>query len=101
MLHAMSATETHTSDRDGSRPVPLRRHTQQPQSRRDGYRDARWTVLPAIPFIFGTSVGCVLASVAITLLAAAVIGHYCGYLVAYAIRIAISVLTVGLSIAVA
>jgi hypothetical protein len=42
-----------------------------------------------------------LASVAITLLAAAVIGHYRGYVVTYAILLAVSVLTVGLSIAVA
>jgi VIT1/CCC1 family predicted Fe2+/Mn2+ transporter len=59
------------------------------------------SVLPALPFVFGTSLGCVLASVAITFLAAAVIGHYRGYVVTYAILIAVSVLTVGLSIAVA
>src|SRR5215469_13667843 len=43
------------------------------------------SVLPAIPFFFGTSLACVLASVAITLIAAAVIGHYRGYLVTYSI----------------
>ena len=59
------------------------------------------SVLPALPFIFGSSLASVLASVAITLLAAAVIGHYRGYAVTYAILLAVSVLTVGLSIAVA
>lgn len=59
------------------------------------------SVLPALPFIFGASVPCVLASVAITLLASAVIGHYRGYAVTYAILAVVSVLTVGLSIAVA
>src|SRR6516164_3591116 len=33
------------------------------------------SVLPALPFFFGTSLACVLASVGITILAAAVIGH--------------------------
>jgi VIT1/CCC1 family predicted Fe2+/Mn2+ transporter len=55
------------------------------------------SVLPAIPLAFGTST----ASVAITLLAAAVIGHYRCYVVTYMILIVVSVLTVGLSIAVA
>jgi VIT1/CCC1 family predicted Fe2+/Mn2+ transporter len=59
------------------------------------------SVLPAIPFLFGTSTACVLASVGITLAAAAVIGHFRGYLVTYSILIVVSVLTVGLSIAVA
>jgi uncharacterized membrane protein YebE (DUF533 family) len=59
------------------------------------------SVLPAIPFAFGASLACVLASVAITLLAAGVIGHYRGYLVTYTILVVVSVLTVGLSIAVA
>jgi VIT1/CCC1 family predicted Fe2+/Mn2+ transporter len=59
------------------------------------------SVLPALPFIFGSSLPSVLASVAITLLAAAVIGHYRGYVVTYPILLAVSVLTVGLSIAVA
>jgi hypothetical protein len=59
------------------------------------------SVLPAIPLAFGTSTACVAASVAITLLAAAVIGHYRGYVVTYMILIVVSVLTVGLSIAVA
>ena len=59
------------------------------------------SVLPAIPFFFGTSLACVLASIGITLAAAAVIGHYRGYLVTYGILIAVSLLTVGLSIAVA
>jgi VIT1/CCC1 family predicted Fe2+/Mn2+ transporter len=39
------------------------------------------SVLPAIPFAFGTSTACVVASLAITLLAGAVIGHYRGYVV--------------------
>ena len=59
------------------------------------------SVLPALPFFFGTSLAYVLASVGITLLAAAVIGHYRGYLVTYSIPLVVSVLTVGLSIAVA
>lgn len=59
------------------------------------------SVLPALPFIFGTSLPCVLASVAITVLASAVIGHYRGYVVTYAILLAVSAITVGLSIAVA
>jgi VIT1/CCC1 family predicted Fe2+/Mn2+ transporter len=59
------------------------------------------SVLPALPFIFGSSLACVLASVAITLIASAVIGHYRGYAVTYAILIVVSALTVGLSIAVA
>lgn len=59
------------------------------------------SVLPALPFISGASLGCVLASLAITLLAAGVIGHYRGYAVTYGILIAVSAITVGLSIAVA
>jgi VIT1/CCC1 family predicted Fe2+/Mn2+ transporter len=59
------------------------------------------SVLPAIPFAFGTSTACVALSLAITLLAGAVIGHYRGYVVTYTILIVVSVLTVGLSIAVA
>ena len=59
------------------------------------------SVLPAVPFAFGSSTACVVASLAITVLAAAVIGHYRGYLVTYAILIVVSALTVGLSIAVA
>ena len=59
------------------------------------------SVLPAIPFFFGTSLACVLSSIGITLGAAAVIGHYRGYLVTYTILITVSLLTVGLSIAVA
>jgi VIT1/CCC1 family predicted Fe2+/Mn2+ transporter len=59
------------------------------------------SVLPALPFIFGTSRLCVLASAVITLLAAAVIGHYRGYVATYAILAIVSALTVGLSIAVA
>jgi len=59
------------------------------------------SVLPALPFIFGTSLACVLSSIAITILAAGVIGHYRGYLVTYAILIVVSALTVGLSVAVA
>jgi len=59
------------------------------------------SVLPAIPFIFGDSLACVLASVAITVLAAAVIGHYRGYFVTYSILLVVSAITVGLSVAVA
>jgi VIT1/CCC1 family predicted Fe2+/Mn2+ transporter len=59
------------------------------------------SVLPALPFVFGTSLACVLASAAITLLASAVIGHYRGYVVTYSILVVVSVLTVGLSVAVA
>src|SRR5271167_1673984 len=59
------------------------------------------SVLPAIPFVFGTSTGSVLTSLAITVAAAAVIGHYRGYLVTYSILVIVAVITVGLSIAVA
>jgi hypothetical protein len=59
------------------------------------------SVAPAVPFLFGASLACVLASVAITLLASAVIGHYRGYVVTYAILVVVSALTVALSIAVA
>jgi VIT1/CCC1 family predicted Fe2+/Mn2+ transporter len=59
------------------------------------------SVLPALPFVFGASLPCILASVAITLIASAVIGHYRGYVVTYAILLAVSAITVGLSIAVA
>ena len=59
------------------------------------------SVLPAIPFAFGTSTACVVASVVITFLAGGVIGHYRGYLVTYSILIIVSVLTLGLSVAVA
>lgn len=59
------------------------------------------SVLPAIPFLFGTSQACVAASLGITALAAAVIGHYRGYLITYGILIVVSVITIGLSLAVA
>ncbi len=59
------------------------------------------SVLPAIPFIFGDSRACIVASIAITMLAAGVIGHFRGYVVTYSILIVVSVLTVGLSVAVA
>ena len=59
------------------------------------------SVLPALPFIFCTSLACVLSAIAITIVAAGVIGHYRGYLVTYAILIVVSALTVGLSVAVA
>ena len=59
------------------------------------------SALPAIPFAFGDSLACILASLAITVLAAAVIGHYRGYVVTYAILVVVSVVTVGLSVAVA
>ena len=59
------------------------------------------SVLPAIPFIFGDSRGCVIASIAITFVSAAIIGHYRGYLVTYSILVVVSALTIGLSVAVA
>jgi VIT1/CCC1 family predicted Fe2+/Mn2+ transporter len=59
------------------------------------------SVLPAIPFAFGDSRACVAASLGVTFLAAAVIGHFRGYLVTYSILIIVTVITVGLSIAVA
>jgi VIT1/CCC1 family predicted Fe2+/Mn2+ transporter len=59
------------------------------------------SVLPALPFAFGDSTACVLASIAITLAAGGVIGHYRGYLVTYSILVVVSVVTVGLSVAVA
>ncbi len=59
------------------------------------------SVLPAIPFLFGTTKACILASIGITLLASAVIGHYRGYLVTYSILVVVSALTIGLSLAVA
>jgi predicted membrane protein (TIGR00267 family) len=59
------------------------------------------SVLPAVPFLFGSSTACVVASIVITLLAAGVIGHYRGYVVTYTILIVVAALTVGLSIAVA
>ncbi|HME05141.1 MAG TPA: VIT1/CCC1 transporter family protein [Solirubrobacteraceae bacterium] len=59
------------------------------------------SALPAIPFAFGDSHACVAASIGITVLAAGIIGHYRGYLVTYSILIVVSVVTVGLSIAVA
>jgi len=59
------------------------------------------SVLPAVPFVFGTSLACVLTSVALTVLAAAAIGHYRGYVVTYSILLLVSLITVGLSIAVA
>jgi VIT1/CCC1 family predicted Fe2+/Mn2+ transporter len=58
-------------------------------------------VLPALPFIFGASLACVLSSVAITIVAAGVIGYYRGYVVTYVILLVVATLTVGLSIAVA
>lgn len=58
------------------------------------------SVLPALPFIFGDSRTSVLASLAITVLAAAVIGHYRGYVVTYSILVVVSLITVGLSVAV-
>jgi VIT1/CCC1 family predicted Fe2+/Mn2+ transporter len=59
------------------------------------------SVLPALPFVFGASTACVLASVAITLVAGGVIGRYRGCLVTYSILVVVSVVTVGLSVAVA
>lgn len=84
-------------------------HRQERQARRTRPRwapdaaDATFigSVLPAVPFLFGDSATCVVASVAITPLAGVVIGHYRGYVVTYTILIVVSVLTVALSIAVA
>jgi len=59
------------------------------------------SVLPALPFIFGASLACVLSSVAITIVAAGLIGYYRGYAVTYLILLVVATLTVGLSIAVA
>ena len=58
-------------------------------------------VLPALPFIFGASLACVLSSIAITIVAAGMIGYYRGYFVTYLILLVVATLTVGLSIAVA
>jgi VIT1/CCC1 family predicted Fe2+/Mn2+ transporter len=59
------------------------------------------SVLPALPFIFGTSLACVLSSVLITIGAAGVIGYYRGYVFTFSILLIVSILTVGLSISVA
>lgn len=59
------------------------------------------SALPAVPFAFGTSLACVLASIAITILAAAWIGRYRGYVITYSILLIVSAITIGLSIAVA
>jgi VIT1/CCC1 family predicted Fe2+/Mn2+ transporter len=78
----------------------------------DGHRNLRPAVamglatlvgsaLPAIPFIFGVSDACIIASIAITLAAAGVIGHYRGYLITYSILAVVSVVTVALSVLVA
>ena len=78
----------------------------------DGQRNLRLAVvmglatlvgsaLPAIPFIFGASNACILASIAITLVAAGVIGHYRGYLITYSILAVVSVVTVALAVLVA
>jgi VIT1/CCC1 family predicted Fe2+/Mn2+ transporter len=59
------------------------------------------SILPAVPFFFGRSTACIVASIAITFVAASIIGHYRGYVVTYTILIVVSALTVGLSVAVA
>jgi VIT1/CCC1 family predicted Fe2+/Mn2+ transporter len=59
------------------------------------------SVIPAVPFLFGDSRACIAASIAVTAVAAAFIGHYRGYLVTYSILIVVSAVTVGLSILVA
>ena len=59
------------------------------------------SVIPAVPFFFGDSRACIAVSMGVTVLAAGVIGHYRGYLVTYSILIVVSVVTVGLSVAVA
>jgi VIT1/CCC1 family predicted Fe2+/Mn2+ transporter len=59
------------------------------------------SVIPAVPFLFGDSRASIAASIAVTALAAAFIGHYRGYLVTYGILVFVSVVTVGLSVVVA
>jgi len=59
------------------------------------------SILPALPFFFGRSTACIVASIVITLLAGGIIGHYRGYVVTYAILIVVSALTIGLSATVA
>ena len=59
------------------------------------------SVLPALPFIFGASSASVYASLAITVVAAGVIGHYRGRSVTYLVLVSVSAITVGLSVAVA
>ena len=59
------------------------------------------SVLPAVPFIFGASLACVLSSIVITIVAAGLIGYYRGYIVTYLILLVVATLTVGLSVAVA
>ena len=59
------------------------------------------SVIPAVPFFFGDSRACIAASIVVTAVAAAAIGHYRGYVVTYSILIVVSIVTVGLSVAVA
>ncbi len=59
------------------------------------------SVLPALPFLLGSSTACVIASLVITVIAATGIGHYRGYAVTYGVLLAVSVITIGLSVAVA
>jgi len=59
------------------------------------------SVIPAVPFLFGDSRACIGASIAVTVLGAGFIGHYRGYLVTYSILVIVSVVTIGLSVAVA
>ena len=59
------------------------------------------SVVPALPFLFGDSRPEIVASIAFTAVAASFIGHYRGYLVTYGILIVVSIITVGLSVAVA
>jgi VIT1/CCC1 family predicted Fe2+/Mn2+ transporter len=59
------------------------------------------SVIPAILFAFGDSRASIAAALIVTFLAAAVIGHYRGYVVTYSILIVVTLVTVGLSIAVA
>jgi VIT1/CCC1 family predicted Fe2+/Mn2+ transporter len=87
--------------RNGSRAIPVGWPAEPASGRRDGLATLVGSALPAIPFIFGVSNACILASIAITLAAAGVIGHYRGYLVTYSILAVVSVVTVSLSVLVA
>jgi VIT1/CCC1 family predicted Fe2+/Mn2+ transporter len=59
------------------------------------------SALPALPYIFGASLACIVASGAITIIAAGAIGYYRGYVVTYLTLLFVATVTVGLSIAVA
>ena len=59
------------------------------------------SVLPALPFVAGSSTVCAVVSVVITVTAAGFIGHFRGYLVTYSILLVVSGITIGLSVLVA